>query len=114
MRLPQLFGRTIAYFLFILLTLQLSGFTCMNDLWASPDGNGGADVVAFSMASSSDGIDAAAFPHDDGCPCHMVVTHLSGMMQGSSPYAGEFALPASSPVIDNLPSSLFRPPVVRS
>jgi hypothetical protein len=114
MRLPQSFGETTAYLLFVLLTLQLSGFTCMSDLWASPDGSGGGNAVTFSKASSSSDIDASSLAHDDSCPCHMVVTHLSGMLLGSSPYAGEFAPPAPLPIKDNLPSSLFRPPVASS
>ena len=111
--------RKIALILFLFLSVQLSGLTCIQDLWAYSIWNNGPaspSILAKDVSTDASPYSPASGPqsltHD--CPCHYLVTHLSGFTLPSTPFTGTLVIPSGSRVEDNLPQNIFRPPVVLS
>ena len=107
--------KEIALVLFLFLTLQLTGLTCIQDLGAYFIPGGSTTVSALkNHASLEESSKASSVPsqqplqHD--CPCHHVVTYLSGTTLGAFLYSGELAMPVSTSVRDNFPQAIFLPP----
>jgi len=108
--------RKIALALFLFLTVQLTGINCIQDLWAySIPNNGSTSLMALTgdlspgnSSESSSNPTQQALNHD--CPCHHVVTYLSGTALGAFLYSGELAMPVSTSVRDNFPQAIFLPP----
>ena len=102
--------------LFFLLSMQLTGLTCIQDLWAYvPVNNGPAVMITptgdFDPSSKTSSTTTQQVV-DHACPCHYLVTHLSRVTLGLTPYAGELATRLDSSFKDNLSQSIFRPPIV--
>ena len=109
--------RKMALVLFLLLSVQLTGLTCIQDLWAYPIWSSGpVSIAILPIDSPDDDSDSAPLPRQetfsDGCPCHYVMTFLPGMTWSAAPYSGELPMLDSSPVKDNLPASIFHPPII--
>jgi len=83
--------RTFTLTLLLLLTIQLTGLTCLEDF--QPD-----------ISASNQQI------HHD-CPCHHVVTHSVGITLASAFYSSTIAVPVPQSVQDNLHQTIFRPPL---
>ena len=118
-RLGSKFRSSLVCTLLLLLSIQLTGLNCVQDLWAYPIGSSSpVSIEVLPIDSPDNGSDSSPLPwqktFSDGCPCHYVMTYLTGVALGSAPYSGKLPLPMSSPVKDNLPASIFHPPVVLS
>jgi hypothetical protein len=103
--------RNLILVLILLLSVQLTGLTCIQDL-------GGSSIKNNSTAflSSVDDPSPESFPpsSDHDCPCHHVVTYFSGFMLTSALFTDTLAVPVGSTVDDNPPQAIFHPPVVLS
>ena len=103
--------------LVLLLSIQLTGLTCLQDfqtLISTGDRLASSEVISETVADGP--INGAALPpsqkalsHD--CPCHYVVTYLSGFTLATAPLTGTLAIPTGPTVDDHLPQSIFRPPL---
>jgi hypothetical protein len=106
----------MAFLLFLLLAVQLTGLTCIQDAWAnSIPGYDSISAMALTNTSFSNPPSGSSVPsqqtiHHD-CPCHHLVTHFSGFALDSTPYKGELAFSISTFVPDNLPKATFHPPL---
>lgn len=103
--------------LLLLLSIQLTGLTCLQDF--QPDGfsrNLPVSVGDRSETVTAGPLDGDPLPpsqqqlHHD-CPCHYVVTSLAGFTLASASYSGAIAVPVPRSVQDNLPQAIFRPPL---
>jgi hypothetical protein len=105
-------NRRIASALFLFLALQLTGLTCIQDLWAysDPSNPGSLNLAAVNSTDNPSGSSSSqpAVHHD--CPCHHLITNLFGFSPNSTHYNGEFNLDLSTPVPDSMPRSIFHPP----
>jgi hypothetical protein len=106
----------MALVLFFFLSVQLAGLTCLQDLRAYAFTNdGSASGMAITGDFSSGGSsETSSLPlqqvsnHD--CPCHHLVTYLSGTALGAFLYSGELAMSVSTSVRDNFLQAISLPP----
>jgi len=108
--------RKIALILFLFLSVQLSGLTCIQDLWAYSiwkDGLASPSSLtkdaSTDPAPSSPASGAQSLTHD--CPCHSMVTYSSTFALTSTPFTGLLAIPSGSKADDRLPQVIFHPPL---
>jgi hypothetical protein len=103
--------------LLLLLSIQLTGLTCLQDFQAhgffrdrpvSVDNHSGT-VTTSPLDDDSLPPSQQQFHHD--CPCHYVVASLASFTLASAPYSGAVAVPVSLSVLNNLPQAIFRPPL---
>lgn len=94
--------------LVILLAVQLTGLTCLNN-WRSAEF--GTDSPLLLTDRVSDGGFASDYQNEDGCPCHLVF-HAASL--GSGLVSPLIDSPPDMPVpfVYSFPHSFFHPPLV--
>lgn len=100
--------------LLLLLSIQLTGLTCLGDGQSYVFFGDRPVSVAHSESTTDSPVDGSSLPSSQQqfshhCPCHMV-TYLSGFTLASAPYNGMLGVPAGPAVDDNFPQAIFRPP----
>jgi hypothetical protein len=94
--------------LVLMLGLQLTGVSCLDDWQATVPSLFDKAVYGTGVMAELSGCDG---PRDDGCPCHLAfVSVASGSLTVISPVIlSEITLPATPPT--PRPFTLFRPPL---
>ena len=113
--------RKIGFGLFLFLAVQLSGLTCIQDLWAYSFSVGGSPPMVSTLGHlSSEDASPESFPSSPGqdfdhdCPCHHSVTYISCLNLESASISGELNLLWGSFPGDNFPQPIFHPPLTVS
>ena len=100
--------------LVLLLSIQLTGLTCIDDFGSDPAISLSLNAVSH-LADSSEPLSPPAqelLEHD--CPCHYMVTYLAPFALESLARTEELLVAKGSPLRENLSRSIFHPPVVLS
>lgn len=100
-------GRLLLVGLIILLGIQLTGLSCLDDWQITPL------TKALLIASLfPDRTGEADQPEEDGCPCHLALPPVtSGIFQICCPVQFHRSFTPSTPTL-SLASLLFRPPLL--
>jgi len=120
MLLPNLTRKNLAFVLLLFLSVQLTGLSCIQDLWVvfSGDKDSTAEMTSIDAFPSQKPSGSTSIPAEEtlnhDCPCHYTMTYLSNITLASAQYNGTLAIPGGQRVDDHLPQVIFHPPLVLS